>query len=54
MYWVVDFECIYKILRLVMFKRDSDICLIEFKYWIKVGMKDSKVGFKIFYKKNII
>lgn len=36
-----------------MFKRDSDTCLTEFKYWIKVGMKDSKAGLKIFHKKKL-
>lgn len=46
MYGVVDFEFIYKILSLIMFKRDSDICLIEFKDWIKFCMKDSKVDLK--------
>lgn len=29
-----------------MFKRDSDICLNEFKDWINICMKDSKVDFK--------
>lgn len=37
-----------------MFKRDSDTCLTEFKYWIKVGMKDSKADLKIFHKKHYL